>query len=239
MTKLKSRRTRKTFYKVALFDEWNPLTPIEEKDRVTDKFHQIWTGLLERALSEKFKNKCPTYKDVTVCKEWLRFSNFANWAISEYHEGLEIDKDILSMGPKIYSPYTCCFVPQFINTAACYFRKTRELPIGVTIAKPSKKNPHTRYKAHCKDFQTGVDYIKGFHTDVQSAHRDWQMGKVKSLRDMIASYSRDKSYRKDIAEVFLDFALKIEDDIRHGLETKATFFSQEELKARGTLKLQT
>ena len=45
-------------------------------------------------------------KDV---KEW--FDN----PVNGYKEGYSLDKDILVKGNKIYSPETCCFVPQDVN----------------------------------------------------------------------------------------------------------------------------
>lgn len=41
------------------------------------KCYKTWYRMLERCYSDKWKNKYPTYKNVTVCKEWLNFQNFA------------------------------------------------------------------------------------------------------------------------------------------------------------------
>lgn len=74
-----------------------------------------WVGMIRRCYSEKEQEKHPTYKDVTVCEEWHNFQNFAEWFENNYIEVFELDKDILVKGNKIYSPETCCFVPQEIN----------------------------------------------------------------------------------------------------------------------------
>jgi len=73
--------------------------------------HTKWGSMFNRCYS----GKQPTYKDVTVCEEWHNFQNFAAWFEENYVEGFCLDKDVLIKGNKIYSPDTCCFVPQAIN----------------------------------------------------------------------------------------------------------------------------
>lgn len=77
--------------------------------------YRKWSGMLGRGYCNKYKGKNPTYKDVTVCEEWHNFQNFAQWFEENYIEGWHLDKDILQKRNKIYSPETCCFVPQEIN----------------------------------------------------------------------------------------------------------------------------
>lgn len=79
------------------------------------KVYKVWSGMLERCYSEKYHIKKPSYKTVTVCGEWECFQVFAEWFQLNYTEGFELDKDTLIKGNKMYSPETCCFVPQQIN----------------------------------------------------------------------------------------------------------------------------
>lgn len=81
----------------------------------TTKAYSTWTKVLERCYNEKLREKYPTYKDVGVCKEWECFQNFAEWFEDKLIGGFVLDKDILFKGNKVYSPNTCCFVPQEIN----------------------------------------------------------------------------------------------------------------------------
>lgn len=54
--------------------------------------------------------------------------------------GWALDKDILVKGNKIYSPETCCFVPQEINNLFTKRKSCRgTLPIGVKYIKENKK----------------------------------------------------------------------------------------------------
>ena len=79
-----------------------------------------WYSMLERCYDPYFLDKYPTYRDVVVCNEWHNFQNFAKWYYKNYYEienqRMHLDKDILIKGNKIYSPDTCIFVPQRINT---------------------------------------------------------------------------------------------------------------------------
>lgn len=63
----------------------------------------------------------PEYEDCAVCEEWqLDKQKFLNWIFKNYYtvssgERIDLDKDILVKGNRIYSPKTCCFVPHSIN----------------------------------------------------------------------------------------------------------------------------
>lgn len=80
------------------------------------KSYKNWVRVLERCYDTKYKKKNPSYNDVVICDEWIKFSNFKAWFDNNYVDGYEIDKDILVQGNKVYSPDTCCFVPRRINT---------------------------------------------------------------------------------------------------------------------------
>lgn len=42
------------------------------------KYYETWKGMLRRCYSELYHKKEPTYKECSVCDEWLLFSNFKN-----------------------------------------------------------------------------------------------------------------------------------------------------------------
>lgn len=96
------------------------------------KFYDTWFQMLKRCYDAKFHTKNPTYVDCVVCDEWLILSNFKKWFDEHYVEGWALDKDILVKGNKVYSPETCCFVPQEISSAMSYRKKSKkQYPIGV------------------------------------------------------------------------------------------------------------
>ncbi len=87
-----------------------------KKDNKPTKVYKTWAGMLERCYDVKFKEKYPTYKGCSVDEKWHNFQVFAKWFEENYTEKSHLDKDIMIKGNKIYSPETCCFVPQAINS---------------------------------------------------------------------------------------------------------------------------
>ena len=108
------------------------------------KPYNLWKNMLERAYNPRTHTKRPTYKDTTVCEEWLNFQNFAEWCINQKFFGLRdsdgasyhLDKDLLVKGNKVYSPETCCFIPLSINSLLINASRIGgEYPVGVHYIK--------------------------------------------------------------------------------------------------------
>ncbi len=76
-----------------------------------------WKNMLERCYSEKFQDRQPAYIGCSVADEWHDFQVFAEWCANHEHSdmGYCLDKDLLIPNNKIYSPSTCCFVPNELN----------------------------------------------------------------------------------------------------------------------------
>lgn len=109
---------------------------------------QLWENIRNRCeyLPVKDEIRFGKYSDVDSCSEWKDFQNFAEWFnqvnLSGYfHEGWQLDKDLLIKGNKIYSPESCVFLPEGINKALQTKSRVRgELPIGLSYAKKKKQN---------------------------------------------------------------------------------------------------
>ena len=102
------------------------------------KTYNTWKSMLERCYSKNTSYKNISYIKTKVCKEWHNFQNFAKWFEENYIEGFQLDKDILVKGNKIYSPETCCFVPQEINIF--FVEKKSNIgvyPVGIHLNKKS------------------------------------------------------------------------------------------------------
>jgi hypothetical protein len=82
-------------------------------------YYSTWCSMLERCYGRRSKDKRPTYAGVTICDEWLTFSNFKAWMEQQDWEGKYLDKDYMSVitGKKIYSP----------ENTLCGFRIKRKL----------------------------------------------------------------------------------------------------------------
>lgn len=98
---------------------------------------RLWNDMQTRCYNKKFHERQPQYKECKICDEWLNDKNlFFKWVDDNYYivgdEQIDLDKDILVKGNKIYSPETCVFVPHSINTLFINGKKRRgDCPLGV------------------------------------------------------------------------------------------------------------
>ena len=114
-------------------------------------YYQRWYNMLKRCYSEKFHNKHPTYKGCSVCEEWLLFSNFRGWVITQDWEGNQLDKDLLTQGNKVYSQKDCVFVCKKINT----FVNDRGNARGKYLIGCSWDKLHNMFRSSCSNPFTG------------------------------------------------------------------------------------
>jgi hypothetical protein len=91
-----------------------------------------WRAMIARCYDKDFHARQPTYKDATVCSDWLTFSNFELWFDDNNIDEYQLDKDIKIKGNKVYGPDTCLFVPREINNLLNKRQRlNRLLPTGV------------------------------------------------------------------------------------------------------------
>lgn len=108
-------------------------------------FYRTWANMLKRC-SEKWQKRYPTYRGCSVAVEWLTFSVFKGWMEKQEWEGLQMDKDLLIVGNKVYDPERCIFVTQMVNTFVNDRGASRgEWLIGVCWDKDREK-----FRAYCK-----------------------------------------------------------------------------------------
>ena len=114
---------------------------INDSDYITSgcQYYRRWINMLQRCYLKEFQKRQPKYIGCTICNEWLTFSNFKKWMESQDWEGKELDKDVLLVGNKIYSPDTCCFVSKNVNNAITIKIRDTGLPIGVAYLEKSGK----------------------------------------------------------------------------------------------------
>ena len=110
------------------------------------KEYRLWNNMVNRCYNEKELSRYPTYKDCHVSEDWRYLSNFKEWCNNQIgfgNQGWHLDKDILVEDSKMYSPETCCFVPQEINAALTNNKSVRgSFPQGVIY-----NSTKTRYRA--------------------------------------------------------------------------------------------
>lgn len=138
--------------------------------------------------SSRYVEKFPTYKDCVL--GFTDFQHFAEWCnttpgYKEQHDNKQwcLDKDILIMGNKTYSPYTCCFVPEFVNNFFVISERSRGIyPAGVTKCGGRSK----RYRSRC--YVKGVRQGLGNFLTPEEAHFAWVEAKAENLQYVIDSY---------------------------------------------------
>jgi hypothetical protein len=140
------------------------------------KCYLTWYSMFNRCYNPTFHKKEPTYKDCVVDERWHNFQVFAEWFEQSYIEGYHLDKDILFKGNKIYSPETCCFVPQEINQLFTAPRHKKDgFPKG--ISKKSNK--------FCvmTPSNNGNNYMGTFHS-IEEAIEVYRIAKQKYIVEL-------------------------------------------------------
>jgi len=154
---------RKLVHGVGINDADYIVKPTIKLIRTACPYYTTWEGMLSRCYSRRMSDKHRTYKDCYVCKEWLLFSVFKKWMITQEWHGLEIDKDIKIPDNKIYSPSTCLFVSSSLNTLFNKNKSSRgKYPIGVYFYKRTGK-----FKSQCR---TRIKKVSlGYHETIEEA----------------------------------------------------------------------
>ena len=187
------------------------LEPIVDENGEKLDSYNCWRKMLERCYSAKYQKKHSTYIDCRVCDEWLYYPNFKKWYDKNYYKidnkTPNLDKDILVKGNKIYSPDTCIFAPNFINTLFTKCQKNRgELPIGVSYDKTSKK-----YRARLNVFKDGKSTLKhlGCFNTVNEAFEAYKKAKEDYVKEVADEY-KDKIPVK-LYEAMYSYEVSIDD----------------------------
>lgn len=171
-----------------------------------------WRDMFDRCYSNN--KKSDTYKDCFVCEEWHNYQNFAKW----YEENLWdakftfLDKDILFKGNKIYSPDTCIFVNNRINTLFVKSNKSRgDFPIGVSYDKSRNK-----FSSHCCT-RTGEEskrnrlFLGRFDTPIEAfnAYKQFKESYIKQVAD---DYSNKyPNFPKRLYDAMYNYKVEITD----------------------------
>lgn len=201
---------RKPLYGVAINDAPYPVTEYYTLNGVTKRrlacnFHRVWSDMIRRCYSERFKEKYPTYKECTCCPEWIYFSKFKAWMETQDWEGKELDKDLLFEGNKIYSPETCIFIPQRVNKFMhSGIRVSEKTPdsnspyIGVTWSRQDKI-----YKAQSVTVIGKIHVSLGCFKDPLEAHNAWRAFKYEQAKILIEIENLDETIANALLKRYL------------------------------------
>lgn len=113
-----------------------PENPVILSDGSHERSREVWYQMISRCYKDGGNR---AYKDVTVCDEWHNYMAFRAWYLQncdlDNPNRFELDKDLFSGDSKIYSPQTCCFIPQEINSTLKGLKKYDKCNISETSAK--------------------------------------------------------------------------------------------------------
>lgn len=156
------------------------------KNKKATKAGDAWRRMFDRCYSEKYLAKDITYLGCEVCEEWYDFQNFAKWFYDNIYQvedyAMEVDKDWLVVGNKIYCPENCCIVPQIINTCiSCHDKLVHfDLPIGVN---PTQYNS---YAARCS--VEGKRITIGYYKNPYDAGEAYWKFKINYIQELANKY---------------------------------------------------
>lgn len=174
-----------------------------------------WRSMKTRC-QERYQKKYPTYVGVDCCADWKSFMSFHKWASENFKQGLELDKDILVKGNKIYSPETCAFVPKQLNYILNSFKSgiSGTLPMGVS----ETNNITNKYRA-CVSSKGKRRNLGVFPTS-QEAHKAWQWAKSIEIEKAITWYATQDCFRTDVAEALTKRVWKLRLEYSTNKETR-------------------
>lgn len=103
--------------------------------------YMTWYNMMTRCYSKKLHNRFSQYAVCEVIDEWHNFQNFADWYTNHefYGLGYDLDKDLLVPNNKIYSPDTCCLIPQELNKLITTGKVVRKCMVGASWNRRNNK----------------------------------------------------------------------------------------------------
>lgn len=176
------------------------------------KEYDAWKQMLRRCYDQKLKEKYPTYKDVTCCKEWLLYENFYEWLHSQpnFNKWLngdrwEVDKDVLDKRNKIYSPENCYLVPHNVNTLFTKHDAGRgSLPVGIT--KNSKG-----FSVRCNNPLTGIREYLGTYKTIKESFGVYKYYKEDIIKQVAQKEYDENNITERCYKAMMNYKVEITD----------------------------
>lgn len=178
---------------------------------------RLWKSIKSRTkVGGSAQSQNPSY--IGSANMFEDFQHFAEWCQDQHgymnkdEKGnfWHLDKDILVRGSKIYSPETCCFVPERVNNLVLGRRSdSGDWPLGVNWHKIGKK-----FRVECGDGTGKMEYL-GLFEDVMVAHQAWQRAKIKAILNV----AEDQILSERVRFALVQIAAKIKQDVDNVVET--------------------
>ncbi len=164
------------------------------------KSYAAWECMLQRCYDPLYHKIRPTYKNVSVCEEWLSYSIFKSWFDINYKEGFHLDKDLTLLGNRVYSPETCCYIPHKVN---CLLENVKQSEgVGLKGVSAARRGKYQAKVSRAPD-QTPLTYTNS----CEVACREWY---ISTKTSYILSVANIAYANGDISRVIRDNLLNLD-----------------------------
>ena len=163
---------------------------------VVTKEYKLWHSMLVRCYSDVHKKRQPTYEGCEVSDKFKSYEYFYEWChkqIGFNNEGWQLDKDLLVKGNKVYSEYSCVFIPSEINLVLIKSTASRgEHLIGVCWNKNGKA-----FKAQVNKGKGKREHLGYFNTELEAfnAYKTAKESFIKEVANKFKSQIDDRAYK--------------------------------------------
>lgn len=173
---------------------------IEYQNKSSTAAYGVYDGIRARCKGENNdKNYHACYNDTSMCREWLdNPKSFVKWYLIHYYqvdnESMAVDKDLFGNSSHVYSPDTCCILPQGLNTLLSNCKK--HYTAGMT---PENSLPYgVRYNSKINKYYGEItfsgadDSVKlSYHNTPEKAFEEYKAMKQADIYITAAKY-KDK-----------------------------------------------
>jgi len=157
---------------------------MSRESRTITPVYLTWRNMFMRCYGPAYQAKYPTYKGCAVASEWHNFQAFAKWFDDQDYSrecGFDLDKDLIALGNKTYSPDTCSFVPHAVNTILLDRVAVRgNLPQGVSAhgkrfrAQVSVNGKTSRVGTYTTPELASIAYVAAKKSAIKAVAENWK-----------------------------------------------------------------
>lgn len=155
-----------------------------------------------------------SYIGVSVDPIWDNYQNFAEWATNYLKDmnpnvKYNIDKDILQWkvpnNEKIYSPETCCFIPEEINQALVNIQDPKR-PTNSNKVLGVFETANHKYAVRSR--KDGKNATIGTYNTIEEASAVYKNYKETKIRDLATFYYNAGALKKDIYDILMNLTIE-------------------------------